>query len=339
VSSGPNLFARLHKWAAVKGQEENFFTESLAIVLQHLLIHAREAGVRLVSRLTGELIHLSPNEADTIEIKPQPQIEAEKKKPDLEFRTLHRLAWIEVKVDNKLQQGQLKNYLDLLKKSGYEHTRMVLLTLKKEEVSEEEARHVLKFRWFDFGDWLENELRVISGVSKVAGFLAWQFLDFLRERNMIINQVGWYMPEGTRALSNFLNMLLKALADCELKVPKNTLNATLDYSGFYANHDGREYWIGLHHATPEKLQFLTLSSLNNESAALRGIELENNKDAKNGFSWRNFLELTSEPVHFFERSKVSQIRCLESFLGECLKVAHSIETPDQPPIPEEPEES
>ena len=39
----------------------------------------------------------------------------------------------------------------------------------------------------------------------------------------------------------------------------------------------------------------------------------------------------------FARSKVSQMEWLEGFLRECLAKARSIETPDQPPIPEEPE--
>jgi hypothetical protein len=50
LPSGPNLFARLHKWAA--RQDENFLTESLAVVLEHLVILAPDVGVRLVSLLT-----------------------------------------------------------------------------------------------------------------------------------------------------------------------------------------------------------------------------------------------------------------------------------------------
>jgi len=50
------------------------------------------------------------------------------------------------------------------------------------------------------------------------------------------------------------------------------------------------------------------------------------------------LDLDSEVVHFFARSKLSQMQCLEEFLRECLTQARSIETPDQPPIHADPEE-
>jgi hypothetical protein len=55
------------------------------------------------------------------------------------------------------------------------------------------------------------------------------------------------------------------------------------------------------------------------------------------YRWWRSAELNSEPIHFFARSKVSQMEWLEKFLRECLTLARSIETPDQPPIPEEPE--
>ena len=42
MASAPNIFARLRKWAT--RQDENFLTESLAVVLEHLLILAPEVG-------------------------------------------------------------------------------------------------------------------------------------------------------------------------------------------------------------------------------------------------------------------------------------------------------
>ena len=101
MPSGPNLFARLHKWAA--RQDENFLTESLAVVLEQLLILAPAVGVRLVSRLTGGFIDLEPTNVDAIEI--HTQIETGSGRPDLEFRTPHRLAWVEVKAESELRKG------------------------------------------------------------------------------------------------------------------------------------------------------------------------------------------------------------------------------------------
>src|SRR3954468_19356585 len=99
ATPGPNLFHRLHKWAT--RQDENFLTESLAVVLEQLLVLAPVVGVRLVARLTGGLLELSPEDASVIEI--HPQVETGQGRPDLEIRIPHRLVWFEVKVEAELR--------------------------------------------------------------------------------------------------------------------------------------------------------------------------------------------------------------------------------------------
>src|SRR5580700_5178604 len=99
-----NLFLRLHKWAA--RQDENFLTESLAVVLEQLLVLAPAVGTRLVSRLTGGFIDLTESDASTIAIRTQ--VEAVHGRPDLEIRATHHLAWIEVKAEAELRAGQLE---------------------------------------------------------------------------------------------------------------------------------------------------------------------------------------------------------------------------------------
>src|SRR5438093_13344680 len=94
-----NLFMRLHKWAS--RQNENFLTESLAVVLEQLLVLAPAVGTRLVAQLTGGFIEeLSAENASAIEIRTQ--VEAGKGRPDLEIRTVGRLVWIEVKAQSGL---------------------------------------------------------------------------------------------------------------------------------------------------------------------------------------------------------------------------------------------
>src|SRR5262249_597515 len=100
----PNIFARLHKWAT--RQDENFLTESLAVLLEQLLILAPEVGTQLIRRLTDGFIDVPPGNASTIEI--QTQVETAEGKPDLEIRTPFRLVWIEVKAESPLRSGQLE---------------------------------------------------------------------------------------------------------------------------------------------------------------------------------------------------------------------------------------
>jgi len=68
-SPANNVFLRLHKWAW--RQDENFLTESLAVVLEQLLVLAPAVGTRLVARVTGGFIDLPPEDASEIELRTQ----------------------------------------------------------------------------------------------------------------------------------------------------------------------------------------------------------------------------------------------------------------------------
>ncbi len=191
----------------------------------------------------------------------------------------------------------------------------------------EDARPDLEIRWFEFADWLEIELPALEEVGEVASFLAQQFLDFLEARRMTLAQVGKYMPDGVRALANLMNMLNEAAAACKVSV-KRVFGK--DYIG--VNLDGVKYRVAVDFSDPEQLWFGTRCRVDAEGAGKLGWV-----SAGDGWWWEG-VELDSESVHFFSRSKVSQMEWLEGFLRECLTRARSIEMPDQPPISEEPEE-
>jgi hypothetical protein len=151
---------------------------------------------------------------------------------------------------------------------------------------------------------------------------------------MTLAQVGKYMPEGLRALSNLMNMLFEAAAACKVSVKKQ---AGWDFIGLTL--DGRKYWVGVFFSDPEKLQFATRCRIDPEKAAKLGAgELTEENWVPGRYRWWREVELDSESIHFFSRSKVSQMQWLEDFLREYLAQARLIETPDQPPIPEEPDE-
>jgi hypothetical protein len=324
-----NLFLRLHKWAT--RQDENFLTESLAVVLEQLLLLAPAVGTRLVAQLTDSFILVSPEDAGIIQIRTQ--VETGQGRPDLEISIPHRLVWIEVKAESELRAGQLEGYRVLLGEQGVSQTRLILLTRYAVEFRPGDAQPDGKVRWFEFADWLEHEFAAIKEAGDVAGFLARQFLDFLRAKGMTLIQVGKYMPEGLRALSNLMNMLCEAAAACKSQVKKG---AAWDSIGLYL--DGRKHWIGIEFEYPENLCFATQCRINVEAAARLGVgEVIEQSGVPGGYQWWRWVDLDSESVHFYSRSKVSQMEWLEGFLRECLAQARSIETPNQPPIPEEPE--
>jgi hypothetical protein len=330
LTGGPNLFARLHKWAA--RQDENFLTESLAVVLEQLLILSPEAGTGLIKRLTNGFIDVLPENASSIEIRTQ--VETEHGRPDLEIRIVHRLSCIEVKAESELRTGQLEGYRTFLNESGLEFTQLVLLTRYPAIYPPDDTRPDAEVRWFDVADTLEEAMPAIEGSGELACFLARQFLDFLEARGMTLTQVGKYLPDGIRALGNFMNMLSEAAAGC--KVTART-SAGADYMGVYL--DSTKYWLGIYFSEPEKLQFWTRTRIDPDAAARLGVgeRIEGESWVPGGYRWSNTADLNSEQIHFFSRTKVSQMQWLEGFVRECLRMARSIETPDQPPIPEEPE--
>ncbi len=325
ASPPANLFLRLHKWAA--RQDENFLTESLAVVLEQLLALAPDVGTRLVARLTGSFIELPPDSASAIEI--HTQVETVQGRPDLEIRTRHRLVWIEVKAESDLRTGQLEGYRVLLGNCRVAETRLILLTRYPAVLRPKAERPDQAVRWFEVAGWLEDEIPAAEAAGEVAGFLTRQFLDFLGARNMTLTQVGKFMPEGIRAVLNLMNMLTEAAAAC--KVSSKT-SAAWNYNGLRL--DGK-YWIGIYYGDPENLYFGTRCKINPE--AVRKLGLGQVTEEVWGFCWSRREELNSEPVHFFSRTKVGQMEWLEGFLRECLTMARPIETPDQPPIPDEPE--
>src|SRR5437763_14591345 len=101
TSPANNLFQRLHKWAA--RQDENFLTESLAVVLGQLLILAPAVGTRLVARLTDGFIELPPGGASAVEI--HTQVEAKQGRPGLGICSSLRVVWFVVKAEAELVPG------------------------------------------------------------------------------------------------------------------------------------------------------------------------------------------------------------------------------------------
>ena len=132
------------------------------------------------------------------------------------------------------------------------------------------------------------------------------------------------MPEGTRALSNLKNMLLEAATVCNVSIKPT---CAWEYIGLILD---RKYWITILFAEPQTLWFSTCCSLDPKKARQLGIELEEKSDDPGGYHWETGADLESEEIHFFSRSKESQMKWLEEFLRKCLSKARSIESSEQP---------
>ena len=204
----------------------------------------------------------------------------------------------------------------------------MLLTRYPTEFGTDDARPDLHLRWFEVADWLEGEVAAADAASEIAGFLLRQFLNFLEVRSMSLTHVGKYMPDGLRAVSSLLNMLMESAVACKVPVKRS---AGWDYLG--VSLAGGKFWVGVTFAHPETLWFATYCRIDHDRAIrLARGEVVEEGEAWGGYSWQYGVELDSEEAHFYSRSKVSQMQWLEEFLRDCIVTAGSIEGADQPPL-------
>jgi hypothetical protein len=177
-------------------------------------------------------------------------------------------------------------------------------------------------------DWLEQQ-RGRYTFKAVSAWLVDQFLGLLGARNMTMGQVTYELAGGVRALSTLIDMLQEAASACGLKLRYQSYPRQL---GIGLNHPA--YWVGIYFDRPEVLVFTTNYRRVNPKTADR-LGIGGVFEEKGAAGWRREVNLDSEDVHFFSRSKASQLQFLETFLRECLETVRKIEIPeDRPTEPE-----
>jgi hypothetical protein len=325
-----NLLLKLHKWAW--RQDENFLTEALAHLLQHLLDQEPEAAVRLLHAMTGGLLTLRAEHARLVEVRTQ--IVSGEGTPDLELRTATQLVYLEVKSEAEVGTGQLARYRRLLRESGLASTALVLLTRYPVTLGDESEKPDVLIRWFQVAEWLEHE-RQRYAFRPVSDYLVEQFLGFLVGRNMTMGQVTWELSGGLRALRSLSDMLYEVVKACGCHaLPYG------DKTGMGVYVDRRKYWFGINYDSPETLEFETYYQKVDKDLAMRlGIDGVFEWTDEPGHGWAKQLNLESEETHFFARSKASQMQVLESFFRECLETVKRIEAPGQSEPPAASEET
>ena len=151
---------------------------------------------------------------------------------------------------------------------------------------------------------------------------------------MNLAQVGRDLPDGLRAMSNLMNMLVEAAMACKVTVKKS---AAWEHIGVYL--EGKKYWVGVNFTQPDYLYFNTCCRIDYDAAVKLAVgELSEASWVPGGYRWWVGAELDSEEVHFFSRSKVKQMEWLEAFIRDCLAKARSIESPGQAEAAEQPKE-
>ena len=245
-----NIFLSLYKWGKprAKSEDEDYFSKSLALILERLLKGNKRLGVQAINSFVSQPLGLSLDVTAGIKIKPQQTIsETYKKRPDITVSTGNTLIYVEVKVDSPVDREarkRLKKYfiqLERKKARGkIKSTGILLLTRSGHERTD--SIPLKQISWFDVTESLKSILEQVkcSTLSESAmSSLLEEFIDFLKENNMGICKVKDELDaEAIHNSINLLGVIRHACEDADLELSYHAMAEI-------ATHDkSKESWIG-----------------------------------------------------------------------------------------------
>ncbi len=186
-----NVFRTLSKYGSK--ESENYLTESFVFTLRLLFDRSPSVGFDVLERLLGFSISEDLNVPAIPEFVTQEKVE--EGYPDITVRfEPDGLAYIEVKHDAPLGDGQLEYYKRMLVKSESSVQALVLLTRSKQsaietQLTEDDFHHVC---WYEVHSWL----RKYFGIDSVMDYFIQDFLEFLEEKKMSLQRISWEYDKG-----------------------------------------------------------------------------------------------------------------------------------------------
>lgn len=310
-----NLLIALHKFA--ERQDENFTTEGFAHLVRHLLQNDPAVGVNLLAFLTQARLGVRVDNAKSVDV--QTQVATDSGRPDMQIGTADHLVYVEVKLGSDVSPDQLGRYRRELDSSGFLNTTLVLLTRYPPEIEPVARVPDVSRRWYGVAEHLRGALAHCAADSTSA-FLIRQFLDFLQERGMTMEQVTWELKAGVKALENLMAMLDEVL---EGRVPEHKISVGKEWAGY--NIEGKKAWIGIHWADPTILTFHTWE-VDIDSRVAEELGYGDTEKRGGRLRWSVKLDLESEEEHFFARSRRSQMRRIEEFVDHSLAALKKLES-------------
>jgi hypothetical protein len=330
-----NLLINLHRWAF--RQDENFTTESFVHLLNHLLIDEPKIAIKILRKLTGDLLKLKVPDIANVKIITQPITKSGK--PDIEISVDNYLIYIEVKVESEIDANQLKRYRNVLKGSKGKKTKLIVLS-KYPLSSDLNVKPDLAVRWFQVGDWLVKEVRS-ENIKPLSKFFIQQFHGFLDKQNMVLKKVSSPISDSLNSYQKKVGDLAKPLGNMrsmkrldeiqELSPVRELMGLMGDaleslkkihtirflsgqhkggWIGFSLNK--MDYFFALYYENPGAIAFRTYLVKIDESKfdeKIGKIWFEEKR-----WRWMNELNLVSDDIDFFSQTKESQLRILKDFL-------------------------
>ena len=314
-----NLLLALYTYASQ--QDENFTTEAFVHLLRHLQIHEPKIACAFLDFLTKERIRFEPNECLKLQIRTQWSFSGGT--PDILIRGPDHFVIVEVKVEAQPGVTQLDRYREQLKKQNERHTCLTLLSRYPVD-SNEKVKADECVRWHGIGRLLDDQ-NVAKVSEPVSAMLIRQFLEFLRERGMAMEKVGWELTRGVQALLSLMTLLEEAIDSSKEIKNRGRLGGT-GHNGFDLSINGTRCWSGVYLSRPQVLVFeaYNLPEAAAQNAVAGRIVRKNDPDfghfekqSKGASKWVNTLDLESENVHFFALSPDNQQLRLEEFVSTC----------------------
>ncbi|MCX7144126.1 MAG: hypothetical protein NT123_24430 [Proteobacteria bacterium] len=311
-----NLLLKVGKWS---GQPENFLTEAFAHLLRNLLSNESEIGTSLLTYLTNGIVTINQSDVDKVSV--ETQISTPYGCPDILILTPHHRVYVEVKDEAPPGDTQISRYRQDLESRPIDiQNGIILLTRYAVVPSSKKEEPDFYIRWHQISEFLEK--RRFKVANAVTRYLIDNFLGFLKEKSMAIEEVGYELPKGVHALQNLLTMIGEALASC--KIPIHTKTAAWAYIGYYID-PARKHFFGVYYDDPTKLIFEGhLDPKGPHYEQLRELLSSSGVVRADGY-WAPELDLASEKVHFFALGKASQMRSVENFVRESWKMFQDTE--------------
>ena len=301
-----NLYNNLHRRAV--GWDEDFLTEAFTHLLKHIQEHEPDAAYWIINRLTGDL----PIELDEKieEISISSQFSTDLGIPDICIKHENFIVLIEVKVDADFHEGQLAGYRQFLSKTNLPNVRLNTLTRYGQSGDQPVVDQAI--RWNQVADWLER----LTLNESISNYLRNEFVRFLKLRGVAMDKVEWELVPGIKSMLSLLSMISEAMASAQIR--NDVPSAGKQWWGYYKKYEGiKKIFFGIYYSDPSIVCVETEGFAFSDDIDISQGEIVNGK-------WRQTLNLASEEIHFFARSKQSQLSCLEEFLRDAANYADQL---------------
>jgi hypothetical protein len=337
-----NLFSNLNRWAI--RQNENFTTEVLVYLLNHLLDENPPLSCDLLRLLTDGKIVITEKQAKKVKVHSQAIID--EGKPDIEISSNNFHIYVEVKIDSELGKDQLTRYRQALENMGSKSTLLVYLSRYPLTTDENGAPDVA-LRWYQIADWIESTLKK-DDLEVLSRYLLIQFFDFLKSQNLVLNKVQSKVSEGLndfrvrfgdaanilgrmrsfqkldsyeelKALSNLLKLMKEAFPIIGIKPRLESGKDQGGWAGYVFNRIDSAFCV--YYAQPETLVYETYNfKINPDKFDSKRGKLWNEGRR---LRWKDELNLADTNEFFFFEKK-RQLEVIESFLKQSYEYSRSL---------------